>query len=264
MDARVRRPDSAPPHQVAEALGSTAFDFGPSTVSTAPAAVPAAEDGAGHRARLRRRLIEGGSDALLDHELVEYLLGLAIPRRDTKKLAKKLIRDFGGFGALLAADAEAISRIGGLSEGAVAALKIVQASALRLLKEEVRDRPVLGSWQALLDYLRADMAHEAIERVRVLFLNSRNMLIRDEPMWEGSVDESAVHIREIMRRALDYHATAIIIVHNHPSGDPSPSQQDIRLTRDLAEAGRHLRITLHDHVIIGANGHKSLRAMGLI
>ena len=221
-------------------------------------------DGSGHRTRLRQRLIAGGPDALLDHELIEYLLGLAIPRRDTKPLAKKLIRDFGGFGGLLAADAEAIVRIGGLGEGAVAALKIVQAAALRMLKEEVRDRPVLGSWQALLDYLRADMAHEAIERVRVLFLNSKNVLIRDEPMWEGSVDESAVYIREVMRRALDYHATAIIIVHNHPSGDPAPSRQDISLTRDLAEAGRHLRITLHDHVIIGANGHASLRAMGLI
>ena len=222
------------------------------------------EGGRGHRERLRRRLIEGGPDALLDHELVEYLLGLAILRRDTKPLAKRLIHDFGGFGRLLCADADAIRRVGGLSDGAVAALKVVQASALRLLKEEVKARPVLGSWQALLDYLRADMAHEAIERVRVLFLNAKNVLIRDEPMWEGSVDESAVYIREIMRRALDCHATALIIVHNHPSGDPSPSQQDIRLTRDLAEAGRHLRITLHDHVIIGAQGHTSLRAMGII
>jgi DNA repair protein RadC len=229
-----------------------------------PAAAVPVQDGRGHRARLRQRLIEGGPDVLLDHELVEYLLGLAILRRDTKPLAKKLIRDFGGFGALLAADPEAIVRVGGLSEGAVAALKVVRAAALRLLKEEVKDRPVLGSWQALLDYLHADMAHEAIERVRVLFLNSRNVLIRDEPMWEGSVDESAVYIREVMRRALDCHATAIIIVHNHPSGDPSPSQQDIRLTRDLAEAGRHLRITLHDHIIIGAKGHSSLRAMGVI
>lgn len=224
----------------------------------------ASEDGSGHRARLRQRLIEGGADALLDHELVEYLLALAIPRRDTKPLAKQLIREFGGFGALLSADAAAIARVGGIGEGAVAALKVAQAAALRLLKEEVKARPVLASWQALLDYLRADMAHEGIERVRVLFLNAKNVLIRDEPMWEGSVDESAVYIREVMRRALDLHATAIIVVHNHPSGDPSPSQQDIRLTRDLAEAGRHLNVTLHDHIVIGANGHSSLRAMGLI
>lgn len=221
-------------------------------------------DTSGHRARLRRRLIEGGPDALLDHELVEYLLALAIPRRDTKPLAKKLIRDFGGFGALLAADAEAIARVGELSERAVAAIKIAQASALRLLKSEVAERPVLGSWQALLDYLHADMAHNAIERVRILYLNSKNMLIRDEPLSEGSVDEAAVYVREVMRRALDCHATALIIVHNHPSGDPSPSSQDIRLTRDIVEAGRHLRISVHDHVIIGAGGHSSLRAMGLI
>ena len=221
-------------------------------------------DGSGHRARLRQRLFEGGPDALLDHELVEYLLALAIPRRDTKPIAKKLIREFGGFGALLAADPRAIARVGELSEGAVAALKVAQAAALRLLKEEVKGRPVLGSWQALLDYLHADMAHEAVERVRVLFLNSKNMLIRDEMMWEGSVDESAVYIREIIRRALDFHATALIIVHNHPSGDPSPSSQDIKLTRDLAEAARHLRISLHDHIIVGASGHSSLRALGLI
>ncbi len=221
-------------------------------------------DGSGHRARLRQRLFEGGADALLDHELVEYLLALAIPRRDTKAMAKALLRQFGGFGALLSADAETIARVGGISEGAAAALKIAQASALRLLEEGVRQRPVLGSWQALLDYLRADMAHLGIERVRVLFLNNKNVLIANEVMWEGSVDESAVYIREIMRRALDHHATAIIVVHNHPSGDPAPSQQDIRLTRDLAEAGRHLKVVLHDHVIVGANGHSSLKGMGLI
>lgn len=221
-------------------------------------------DGTGHRARLRQRLFEGGPEALHDHELVEYLLGLAIPRRDTKPLAKKLLREFGGFGGLMAADAATIARVGDISDGAAAALKIAQASALRLLEKEIKERPILASWQALLDYLRADMAHLSVERVRVLFLNSKNVLIANETMWEGSVDESAVYIREIMRRALDLHATAIIVVHNHPSGDPSPSQQDIRLTRDLAEAGRHLKISLHDHIIIGAAGHKSLRAEGLI
>ncbi|MGQ0660827.1 RadC family protein [Sphingosinicella sp.] len=224
----------------------------------------ASEDGAGHRARLRQRLFEGGPEALLDHELVEYLLGLSIKRIDTKPLAKRLINRFGGFGGLLAADPNAIARIGKLSEPTVAALKIVQAAALRLLEDQIREKPVLGSWQALLDYLRADMAHEAIERVRVLFLNARNELIANETMWEGTVDESAVHIREIMSRAVHLGATAIIVVHNHPSGDPSPSQQDIRLTRDIADAGRHMRVTLHDHVIIGAKGHSSLRAMGLI
>jgi DNA repair protein RadC len=221
-------------------------------------------DGSGHRARLRKRLFEGGPDALLDHELVEYLLALAIPRRDTKPLAKKLLHDFGGLGGLFSADAEAIARIGEVSENAAAAIKIAQASALRLLEAGFKDRPVLGSWQALLDYLHADMAHNPVERVRVLFLNAKNMLIRNEPMSEGSVDEAAVYVREVIRRALEYHATAIIIVHNHPSGDPAPSQQDIRLTREIVEAGRPLRIQVHDHVIVGAKGHSSMRAMGLI
>ena len=139
-------------------------------------------DGRGHRARLRRRLFEGGPEALLEHELIEYLLALALPRRDTKPLAKKLIRDFGGFGRLLSADAEAIVRVGDVSEGAAAAIKIAQAAALRLLESRVMDQPVLGSWQALLDYLRADMGALAVERVRILYLNARNMLIRNEPM----------------------------------------------------------------------------------
>ncbi len=218
----------------------------------------------GHRDRLRARFRDGGAAALADYELLELALFRALPRRDTKPLAKKLIKDFGSFGALLAADAETIARVGDISEGAVAALKIAQASALRLLQSEIKERPVLGSWQALLDYLHADMAHNPIERVRVLFLNSKNMLIRDDQMSEGSVDEAAVYIREIIRRALDCHATALILVHNHPSGDPSPSQQDIRLTRDIVEAGRHLKITVHDHIIVGTRGHSSMRAMGLI
>jgi DNA repair protein RadC len=220
-------------------------------------------DAAGHRARLRQRLLDGGPDALLDHELVEYLLALTIPRRDTKPMAKALIRRFGSFGALLSADGEALTRAD-LTDGARAAIKIAQAAALRLLRSEVAARPVISSWDALLNYLSADMAHQPTERVRVLFLNSKNMLIRDELMSEGSVDEAAVYIREVVRRALDLHATGLIIVHNHPSGNPEPSKQDIHLTRDLAEACRHLKIVVHDHVIVGSGGHRSLRAMGLI
>ena len=221
-------------------------------------------DAAGHRARLRERLFDGGPDALLDHEVIEYLLATSIPRVDTKKIAKRLLREFGSFGALMTADAETIMRVGGVSDVAAAAIKIAQAAALRLLKSDVAARPVLGSWQALLDYLHADMAHEPTERVRVLFLNSKNMLIRDELMSEGSVDEAAVYVREVIRRALDLHAPALIIVHNHPSGDPSPSKQDIALTRTLVEAARHLNIQVHDHVIIGARGHTSLRSAGLM
>ncbi len=221
-------------------------------------------DGTGHRARLRQRLIDGGGEALLDHELVEYLLTLAIPRRDTKPLAKQLLHEFGGIGGLLTADAEAIMRSGGVGEGAAAALKIVQAAALRMLRSAVTEQPILASWQALLDYLRADMAHLTIERVRVLHLNSKNMLIRDEVMAEGSVDQAALYTREVIRRSIDLGSAAIILVHNHPSGDPQPSRADIALTRDIAEAGKRLGIAVHDHVIIGAAGHSSMRAMGLL
>ena len=221
-------------------------------------------DGSGHRARLRKRLIEGGPDALLDHEIIEYLLGLAIPRRDTKPLAKRLVAEFGGLTGLLAADAEAIARNGGLSETAVAALKIVQAAALRMLAGPIKNQPILGHWQALLDYLRADLAALTVERVRVLDLNSRNMLIRDELMAEGSIDQAVIHVREVIRRAMDLGSAALILVHNHPSGDPSPSRADIQLTRDIAEAGRKLGITVHDHIIIGANGHSSMRTSGLL
>jgi len=221
-------------------------------------------NGHGHRARLRKRLIEGGGDALLDHELIEYVLALAIPRRDTKPLAKALLHEFGGIAGLLTADADAIARVKGMGEGAVAALKIVQAASLRLLQDRIRDQPVLASWQALLDYLRADMAHKTTERVRVLHLNSRNMLIRDEAMAEGSIDQAAIHPREVIRRAIDLGSSAIILVHNHPSGDPAPSRADIALTRDIADAGKKLGIAVHDHIVIGANGHSSMRGLGLL
>lgn len=220
-------------------------------------------DASGHRARLRRRLFEGGPKALLDHELVEYLLALAIPRRDTKAQAKALIAQFGGIGPLLAADAETLAREG-LSEGVVAALKIAEATALRLLETKVEGRPVLSSWDALGDYLTAQMAHMPVEEVRVLFLNAKNMLIANESMWRGSVDSASMHVREVMKRAIAHGATALIVVHNHPSGDPTPSKQDVQLTRELVEAGRHMQVTVHDHVIVGAQGRSSLRAIGLM
>lgn len=221
-------------------------------------------DHAGHRARLRQRLIERGGDGLLDHELIEYLLALAIPRRDTKPLAKALLSEFGGIGGVFSADAEALLRVTGMGERSVAAVKIVQAAALRLLRVQASAQPVLASWQALIDYLHADMAHRTNERVRVLHLNTRNMLIRDEAMSEGSIDEAALYVREVIRRAIDLGSAAIILVHNHPSGDPAPSRADIEVTRKVAETGKRLGIAVHDHIIIGANGHASLRAMGLL
>jgi len=222
-----------------------------------------ATDASGHRGRLRQRLIEGGPEALLDHELVEYLLALAIPRRDTKPMARALLAEFGGVGALLSADPGALLRAG-LSEGVVAALKIAEASALRLLRSRLADRPLLSDWKTLADYLHADMAHRAIERVRVLHLNSKNMLIRDELVSEGSVDQAAIYVREVVRRALELGSAALIIVHNHPSGDPEPSRQDVALTRELIAASKPLGIAVHDHIVVGAKGQKSLRALGLI
>ncbi|HEX4737467.1 MAG TPA: DNA repair protein RadC [Allosphingosinicella sp.] len=221
-------------------------------------------DASGHRARLRKRLFEGGPEALHEHELVEYLLALALPRRDTKPLAKRMIADFGGFGPLLAADADTIMRRCDVTENVAAAIKIAQAAAIRLLKAQVAGQTVLGSWQALMDYLAADMGHLPIERVRVLYLNAKNILVRDHLLSEGSVDEAAVYVREVIRGAVDAHATAMILVHNHPSGDPQPSRQDIQLTREIIEAARPLRITVHDHVIIGSRGHYSMREKGLI
>ena len=221
-------------------------------------------DGAGHRARLRQKLADNGGDALLDHELIEYLLALAIPRRDTKPLAKLLLREFGGIGGLMSADWAAIARVPGMGDTSVAAIKIVQATALRMLRNEVAARPVLANWQALLDYLRADMAYLGVERVRVLHLNSRNMLIRDDHMGDGSIDQAAIYTREVIRRAMDLGSAALILVHNHPSGSPEPSRQDIEVTRQIIDAGKRLGISVHDHVIIAAQGHVSLRAKGLL
>jgi DNA repair protein RadC len=219
-------------------------------------------DTAGHRARLRGRLLTGAG--LLDHELIEYLLALAIPRRDTKPLAKALLREFGGIGGVLTADAEALKRVDGMGDTSIAALKIAHASALRLLQADVAARPVLANWQALLDYLRADMAHHVIERFRVLHLNTKNVLIRDEVMSEGSIDQTAVHVREVIKRALDLGSASIILVHNHPSGDPSPSRADIEVTRAIADVAKRMGIALHDHIIMGAKGHVSLKSQGLI
>lgn len=223
-----------------------------------------AHHGEGHRQRLRDRLLQGGPDALLDHELIEYLLALALRRGDTKPLAKELLTRFGGIGPLLNADPESLGRVNGMGDGTVAALKIVEAATLRVLRGEIMDRPVLGNWQALTDYLRADMANRLNERVRVLHLDSRNQLIRDEKVSEGSINESAIYIREVIRRALDLGAAAIILVHNHPSGDPSPSRQDIAITRDISDTAKRLGIAVHDHIIIARNGMTSLRSQGLL
>ena len=221
-------------------------------------------DGAGHRARLRTRLLAGGSEALGDHEVIEYLLMTAIPRKDVKPLAKSLLARFGGLAGVLNADASALSKHPGMGETSAAALKIVALATRRLARTGVQDQPLLASWQALIDYLTIDMAHLRHERVRALYLDTKNRLIGDELLTEGSLDEAVIQPREVVKKALDLGAAALIMVHNHPSGSPEPSRADIQITNKIAEAARMLGITLHDHVIIGKEGHVSLRAKGLV
>ncbi|WBX85288.1 RadC family protein [Sphingosinicella microcystinivorans] len=219
---------------------------------------------AGHRARMRTRMLQGGGDAFHDYELLEYVLGLAIPRRDTKPLAKVLIARFQSFAAVIAAEPRDLKRVPGVGDTVIATLGFVRAAALRLQRANIYGKPVLAGWQALLDYLHADMAHLGRERFRVLFLDSRNVLIADEAMSDGTVNQTSVYVREVIHRALDLGATALILVHNHPSGDPKPSRDDIQLTNHIRDAARVLGVQLHDHIVIGREGHASFKALGLL
>ena len=221
-------------------------------------------DHAGHRARLRERFLRGGADALPDYELLELLLFQAMPRRDTKPLAKRLLRKFKSFANVIAAEPRALTEVAGVGESVVAALKTVEAAALRLAREEVMDQPVLSSWNKLLAYCRAGMSREKTERFRVLFLNRQNELIADEVQQKGTVDHTPVYPREVVKRALELGATAIIMVHNHPSGDPTPSQADIQMTKEVRDAGLRLGIQLHDHLIMSRAGHASFKELGLL
>ena len=223
-----------------------------------------AHDGAGHRARLRKRLLDGGSEALADHELIEYLLMTAIPRKDMKPLAKALLKRFGGLAGVLNAEPAALAQENGMGAASTAALKIVALATRRLARTGLQEQPVLASWQVLIDYLTIDMAHLRHERVRVLYLDTKNRLILDDQLSDGTLDEAAIHPREVVKKALDLGASALILVHNHPSGSPEPSRADVQITNKIAEAGRLLGITVHDHVIIGKEGHVSLKAKGLI
>jgi DNA repair protein RadC len=201
---------------------------------------------------------------LADYEVLEYLLFAGVRQGDTKPVAKALLDRFGSLANVLNADAKALQQVSGMGEVSAAALISVAVAARRMARSEVKDKPVLSSWQALLDYLAIDMAHLKNERVRVLYLDTRNRLIDDHLASEGSVDEAAIHPRVVIQRAMDLGASALILVHNHPSGNPEPSRADIQITQRIAEAGRHLSITVHDHVIIGSEGHVSLKAKGLI
>jgi DNA repair protein RadC len=218
----------------------------------------------GHRQRLRERFLDAGSVALADYELLELLLFPALPRSDVKPLAKTLIDRFGGFAGVINADIAALQEIPGLGITSAIALKAVQAAIQRVLKAEVIDRPILSSWQGVLDYCHVAMAHARIEEFRLLFLDRRNALIADEVQQRGTVDHTPVYPREVVKRALDLGASAIILVHNHPSGDPTPSKADIEMTREVAKVARLMGIEVHDHLIIGRGKQTSLRGLGLI
>jgi len=215
-----------------------------------------------HRKRLRERFLRDDGAAMADYELLELLLCLAIPRRDVKPLAKTLIERFGSFSGAISAETAELEKIDGVGEAVVSALKLARAAALRLTEAEAKAWTVVGSHQALLDHCRARLAHSATEEFRVLFLDSKNGLIADEQLGRGTVNHAPVYPREVVKRALELGAVALILVHNHPSGDPTPSADDVAMTHEVRAAAEALGLTLHDHLIVGRHGHASLRAMG--
>jgi DNA repair protein RadC len=218
----------------------------------------------GHRQRLRDRFLNGSDGSLQDYELLELLLAQAQKRIDTKPIAKALIRKFNGFAGVMGAAPDQLQEVAGVGPAAAVIIKVVQACALRMAQQEVLKREVVGSWKKLLDYLRMAMAEEKTEQFRLLFLDNKNALIADEEQQRGTVNHTPVYPREVVKRALELGASAIILVHNHPSGDPTPSQDDIAMTKEVAAAADKLGISVHDHIIIGRKGHASLRSLGYL
>jgi len=218
----------------------------------------------GHRERLRARLLDGGTDAVPDYELLEFLLYSAQPRRDTKPLAKALMARFGGLAAVLGADRAALKAVPGMGDASVATVLAVRAAAACFLKAEVKEREIISSWQALIDYCAAQAGFAESEEFRLLFLDRKNALIADERQQRGTVDHTPVYPREVVKRALELNASALIMVHNHPSGDTTPSKADIDMTRAVAKALTAVGIALHDHLVIGRGRHSSFRSLGLI
>lgn len=218
----------------------------------------------GHRDRLRERFTLNGGSALQDYELLELLLFRILPRRDTKPIAKAMLERFGSFSEALGAPPHLLEEIDGLGPTAIADLKVILAAAQRIGRDAIGNKPILGSWAEVIDYCKAQMAYETKEQFRILFLDKKNRLIADEVQQVGTVDHTPVYPREVIRRSLELSATALILLHNHPSGDPTPSTADIQMTRQIVEIAKPLGITVHDHIIIGRSGHASLRGMKLI
>lgn len=213
---------------------------------------------------MRSRLLTAGPDSLADHEMLEMVLFLALPRRDTKPIARALLSRFGSFANVIAAPPHELTAIDGMAEASAAAMKLVQAAALRLSRAELNERPVLADWDKLIGYLNAQLSRERVEQFRVLFLDNRNRLLADEQQSRGTVNHTPVYPREVARRALELHASAVILVHNHPSGDPAPSRADIEITRDIKAALTTVAVAVHDHIIVGNGTWVSFRAQGLL
>ncbi|MCH7544106.1 MAG: DNA repair protein RadC [Proteobacteria bacterium] len=218
----------------------------------------------GHRQRLKERFMRDAGASLHDYEMLELVLFLAKPRAEVKPLAKTLIARFGSFADVITADVKELVAVKGVGENTAVALKTIQAAAIRLAREQIMNKPVISSWQKLLDYCRASMAFAKTEEFRVMFLDRKNVLIADEMQQTGTVDHTPVYPREVVKRALDLGASAIIMVHNHPSGDPTPSKGDVEMTKEVREACEKLGISLHDHLIIGKSGHASFKSLGLL
>jgi DNA repair protein RadC len=218
----------------------------------------------GHRQRLRDRLLAAGAAGLPDYELLEFLLFAALPRGDVKPLAKDLLQRFGSLGQVLSAERAALTAVPGVGDAVVAALMATREAGLRLARAELRDRPVLGSWQKVIDYCTARMAFNDVEEFHLLFLDRKNAVIADERQQRGTVDHTPVYPREVVKRALELGASALIMVHNHPSGDPTPSKADIATTREVMQAAALFNVTLHDHIVIGRGRHASLKSLGYI
>jgi DNA repair protein RadC len=243
----------------------TQFDFGGSSADAKASKEDEPKDHRqGHRARLRERFLASGGAGMPDYELLELILAMVIPRRDVKPLAKALIEHYGSYSAVLSAEPDSLAANKGMGEGAVAAVKAVYASALRLSLSEAQEHTVLSNWDAVSGYLQSAMAHLKREQFRLLFLDRKNALIADEVLTEGTVDQTAVYPREILKRALAHDASALILVHNHPSGDPTPSQMDITMTKEVSEACSKVGVKVHDHIIVGKFGQTSLNALGLL
>ena len=244
--------------QLFELLDRDEVALSPATATPAPSYLK------DHRTRLRQRFLRGGAVAMPDYELLELVLFRAIPRQDVKPIARRLIETFGDFSGVLSAPAPRLREVNGVGDAVIVELKVVEAAAHRFAQSKVLRRQVISGWDAVVSYCRTVMAHRDTEQFRVLYLDRKNVLIADEAQGEGTVDHVPVYPREVVKRSLELNASAIILVHNHPSGDPAPSPEDIQMTRNIDTAAAALSIALHDHIIVGRAGETSFRAQGLL